>query len=79
MENKIEYGDYVEISTGKKSFEGMFLEPPESEKGIYLLKLDNGYNIGFNKKEITRLELLEKKEKDEIKKKAKLILKKNQK
>jgi len=30
-------------------YEGTFLEAPESEKGIILLKLDTGYNIGFNR------------------------------
>ena len=36
-------GDYVEISLINKSYKGVFLESPESEKGIVLVKLDTGY------------------------------------
>lgn len=66
MDEKISYGDYVEVSTGKRAFEGVFLEVPESENGIVLLKLDNGYNVGIKKKEITKIEIIEKR-KDEVK------------
>lgn len=63
MDEKINYGDYVEVSTGKKIFEGVFLEVPESEKGIVLLKLDNGYNVGIKKSDITKIEVIKKKKK----------------
>ncbi|VVB84003.1 Glutamyl-tRNA(Gln) amidotransferase subunit D [uncultured archaeon] len=53
-------GDYVEIHLTKLIYEGILLESPESEKGIVLLKLDSGYNIGFNKKDILKIELLKK-------------------
>ncbi len=39
-------------------YEGVLLE--SSESGIVLLKLDSGYNIGFNKKDILDLKLLKK-------------------
>ena len=65
-------GDLVEVHFGKVIYEGTFLESPDSEKGIILLKLSNGYNIGLNKKEIIKLKVLKEfKEKDidkEIKK-----------
>jgi glutamyl-tRNA(Gln) amidotransferase subunit D len=65
-------GDLVEVHFGKIIYEGVLLESPESEKGLILLKLGNGYNIGFNKKEILKIEVLkkfsEKKEEFEIKK-----------
>ena len=65
-------GDYVEIFFLNRSYKGIFLEAPESEKGIILLKLDTGYNIGFNRKDILEIKLLkkasEKKEEKEIKK-----------
>ena len=61
MKTEIENGDYVEVVFGKKAFEGVLLEVPESEKGIILLKLDNGYNIGFRKKEILEIKLIKKK------------------
>ncbi len=69
---KQESGDYVEIHLMKKIYEGILLESPETEKGIILLKLDSGYNIGFNKKDILKIKTLKKfkavDEKTEIKK-----------
>ncbi len=61
-------GDYVEVSLMKKDYQGYLLEVPEDEKGIVLLKLDSGYNIGFNKKDILEIKVLKKakKEKEEI-------------
>jgi len=71
MENDARPGDLIEVHFGKLIYEGTLLESPESEKGIVLLKLGNGYNIGFNKKEIIKIKVLkkfsEKKEKFEIK------------
>lgn len=65
-------GDYVELFFLNKSQKGVLLEPPKTEKGIVLLKLDTGYNIGFNKKDILEIKILkkieEKTEKEEIKK-----------
>jgi glutamyl-tRNA(Gln) amidotransferase subunit D len=60
MENKAQPGDLVEVHFGKIIYEGTLLESPESDKGIILLKLGNGYNIGFNKKEILKIEVLKK-------------------
>jgi glutamyl-tRNA(Gln) amidotransferase subunit D len=53
-------GDKVEVHFGKLIYEGVLLESPESEKGIILLKLGNGYNVGFNKKEILKIKILKK-------------------
>jgi len=64
-------GDYVEIHLSKTIYEGVLLESPEKE--IVLLKLDSGYNIGFNKKNIVTIKLIEK-NKD---KKVKISIKKN--
>ncbi len=65
-------GDYVEIHLSRYIYEGTLLESPEDEKGIVLLKLESGYNIGFSKKDIVEIKLkkraLEKEEKAEIKK-----------
>jgi len=64
-------GDFVEVHFGKVIYEGTLLESIDSEKGIVLLKLGNGYNIGFNKKEILDIKVIskfkEKKEEFEIK------------
>jgi len=53
-------GDYVEVHFMKKIYEGILLQTPKTEKGIVLLKLDSGYNIGFNKKEIIEIKILKK-------------------
>ncbi len=75
MKTQANPGDYVEIHLSKVIYEGILLEAPESEKGIVLLKLDSGYNIGFNKKDILEIKLIEKseekKEGAEIKKDSK--------
>ncbi|MEK6757578.1 MAG: Glu-tRNA(Gln) amidotransferase subunit GatD [Nanoarchaeota archaeon] len=59
---EISPGDIVRIELSKIEYEGVFLESPESEKGIVLLKLDSGYNIGFNKKDILDIKVLQKAE-----------------
>jgi len=65
-------GDYVRIFLMKRSYEGILLKSPESDKGIVLLKLKTGYNIGFNKKDILEIRVLKKiqkeKEKAELRK-----------
>ncbi len=65
-------GDYVQIHLTREIYEGTFLDVPESEKGIVLLKLDTGYNIGFNRKDVLKIKVLRKlketKEEVEIKK-----------
>jgi glutamyl-tRNA(Gln) amidotransferase subunit D len=68
MKSSASPGDYVEIHLMKKIYEGTLLEAPESEKGIVLLKLDSGYNVGIIKKEILEIKLIEKakEEKDQI-------------
>ena len=52
MIDKPKVGDYVEIHLTKQIYEGILLENPLLEKGIILLKLDSGYNIGFKKKDV---------------------------
>jgi glutamyl-tRNA(Gln) amidotransferase subunit D len=73
MDTKAQPGDYVEIFLMKNSYEGTLLEVPASEKGIILLKLKSGYNIGLNRKDILEIKVLKKyhekaEEKIEIKK-----------
>jgi glutamyl-tRNA(Gln) amidotransferase subunit D len=57
---KAQAGDLVEIHLMKIIYEGILLEVPESEKGIILIKLGNGYNIGFNKKDVLDIKILKK-------------------
>jgi len=63
-------GDFVEVHLSKIIYEGTLLE--SSETGIVLLKIDSGYNVGFNKKDILEIKLIrrgtEKKQEIEIKK-----------
>jgi len=72
MKTNANPGDYVEIHLTKQIYEGILLESPKLEKGILLLKLDSGYNIGFNKKDVLDVKVVEKaskrEEKIEIKK-----------
>src|SRR3989338_4144672 len=56
-------GDLVEVHLIKVIYEGTLLQVPEDERGIVLLKLDSGYNIGFNKKDIVEVKVLKKFEK----------------
>ena len=51
-------GDLVEVHLSKIIYEGILLE--NSEPGVVLLKLDSGYNIGFNKKDVLGIKLLKK-------------------
>src|SRR3989344_3355719 len=75
MPSRIKPGDYVEVHLMKIIYEGVLLESPENEKGILILKLDSGYNIGFNKKDISEIKLKksfsEKKDNIEIRKDSK--------
>lgn len=60
METKAQPGDYVEIHLSKYIYEGTLLQSPESEKGIILLKLDSGYNLGLNRKDVLQIKILKK-------------------
>jgi glutamyl-tRNA(Gln) amidotransferase subunit D len=55
-------GDRIKLKSGKDEYEGILLESSEDERDILLLKLDSGYNIGFSKKDIKSVELVEKAE-----------------
>jgi len=62
MKTDTKPGDFVEISLIKNSYRGIFLETPKDEKGIVLLKLGSGYNIGLNKKDIVDIKILKRAE-----------------
>lgn len=64
-------GDRVKITRKKGSEEGILM--PSSNKNIILLKLDNGYNIGFEKKEVTKMSVLKSKETEQKKSLPKII------
>jgi len=50
-------GDRIKVVTKKETIEGMLM--PTFDKNVVLIKLDNGYNVGFPKKEITKINQLQ--------------------
>jgi len=59
-------GDYVEVHLSKLIYEGILLESSEDERDIILLKLDSGYNVGFNRKDVVEIKLIEKAEEKRV-------------
>ena len=48
---KLNFGDKIEVLINGKTEKGFYLE--SHDKGVLLLKLDNGYNIGLKKEDIS--------------------------
>ncbi|MBU2562689.1 MAG: Glu-tRNA(Gln) amidotransferase subunit GatD [Nanoarchaeota archaeon] len=75
MKSSANVGDRVKVVLSREEYFGILLESPVSEKGIVLLKLNSGYNIGLNKKDILEIQVIQKEEvkeeKIEIKKDVK--------
>jgi len=67
-------GDKVKLVTKQETVEGILL--PSFQEGVILIKLDNGYNVGFPEKEITKMTVLEK-AKEKVASKSKETTKKN--
>ncbi len=53
-------GDLIQIETKQGREEGILM--PSTEAGVLILKLKNGYNLGFKKEEIKKIKILEKTE-----------------
>ncbi len=54
-------GDSVKVFTKEETIEGVVLPRPEMLEGDFLIiKLENGYNIGVDKKKIEKIELIKK-------------------
>ena len=52
-------GDIVRIITKDEEFQGILMPRPDLlDKNITVIKLDNGYNIGIEKKKIKKIELV---------------------
>ncbi len=58
MEIEDNFGNIVEVEMGKETYEGTLLPSPKT--GTFLLKLENGYDIGFNKKDVLKIKLVKK-------------------
>lgn len=71
---KAESGDKVKLVTKQETVEGILL--PSFQEGVILIKLDNGYNVGFPEKEITKITVIEK-AKEKAVSKSKETTKKN--
>ena len=57
--SKAKTGDYVKVICEEEEFQGILMPRPEIlEKGIVILKLDSGYNIGIDEKKIKSIELI---------------------
>ena len=62
-------GDIVEITTKDKKIKGTLMPRPELlDKDTTIIKLENGYNVGIDKKDIEKTEVIEKYSKKTVKK-----------
>ncbi len=50
--------DKVKVKTKDQDYEGVYM--PSTTEGIEIIKLDNGYNIGIDKKKIKEIKVVEK-------------------
>ncbi len=55
---KPESGDKVKLATKTETLTGILMPSPDEK--VVMLKLDNGYNLGFPRKEVTSISVLEK-------------------
>ena len=53
-------GDLIQVETKNGREKGILM--PGSEEGVLIIKLGNGYNLGFKKEEIKKIKVLERKE-----------------
>jgi glutamyl-tRNA(Gln) amidotransferase subunit D len=53
-------GDEVEVETADEKITGTLMPTPELQKGLVIIKLDNGYNVGIDKKKIKKINLIKK-------------------
>ncbi len=51
-------GDFVEVVTADETITGTLLQSPELEKGVVIIKLSSGYNIGIDKSKVKKISLL---------------------
>lgn len=61
-------GDRVRVKTNVEEEEGILM--PSSDDSVLIIKLDNGYNMGFEKKDVLSIRLVERKEEKEKEKKG---------
>jgi len=62
-------GDSVVVETKEKKINGILMPVPETEGDVVILKLDNGYNVGIDKKNVKAIKLV----KSPVEKKQKTV------
>ncbi len=56
---KAQSGDRIRIKTSDSEYEGMLMPRPDIlEKGVVVLKLDSGYNIGIDENTVEKIDVL---------------------
>ncbi len=59
MKENFNPGDYIKVSTNEEVFEGQLLKRPELlGDDVIVIKLDSGYNIGIEKKNIKEIKVI---------------------
>ncbi|MBW3017140.1 asparaginase, partial [Candidatus Woesearchaeota archaeon] len=66
-------GDRIKVTLADKEVEGILM-PLESEKLV--IKLDNGYNVGIDKKKIKKIDVIEQYKEPKVKKDGMIVTKK---
>ena len=55
-----ELGDYVEVKTNTELVQGILM--PSNQEDVVVIKLDNGYNVGVERKDVLSMRLIKQKE-----------------
>jgi glutamyl-tRNA(Gln) amidotransferase subunit D len=50
--SKAKPGDYVNVTTSDETITGTFIQSPETEQDVVIIKLSSGYNIGIDKNKV---------------------------
>ncbi|GAF74546.1 unnamed protein product, partial [marine sediment metagenome] len=69
-----EAGDKIQVLINDKTEKGTLLD--SHDRGVLLMKLDNGYNIGLKKEDIDKIKIVKRKKKEKAGKELKLSGKK---
>jgi len=57
-------GDRIEVRINNKIEKGILLD--SHDRGVLLLKFDNGYNLGLKKEDISEIKIIKRKEKEKV-------------
>ena len=64
-----EAGDKIQVRINDRVEKGILLD--SHDRGVLLLKFDNGYNVGLNKEDISEIKIIERRKKEKEKEKIK--------